>query len=402
MSSRNPYRRILPATALLLVLAGGATFQAFRSDATDQPDYVTATVGRRDIVQSVLANGTLKAQAQVSVGAQVSGQIKSLKVAPGDRVEKGEVIAEIDSMTQRNELRQAEAHLKDVTAQRESKRASLRQAQLAFARRELLLRQDAGSKEDYESAEATLKATQADIAALDAQIQQATVSVDIAKVNLGYTTITAPMDGVVIHVAVREGQTVNAVQSTPTIVKLAQLETMTVEAQISEADVVRVAPGMPVTFTILGAPDHPYAAKLRAIRLAPESVAKEDESTAISSSAGSSNASSSAVYYNGLFDAANPDGRLRIAMTAQVSIVLAKAQGVLAIPLTALGVSDGSRAMVQILDAKGISQPREIETGISDAANIEVRRGLQEGEQVILGSAPVQAGAAQGDPLLGF
>lgn len=402
MSSRNLYRRILPATALLLALAGGLAFLSFRRDATEQPDYVTATVARRDIVQSVLANGTLKAQAQVSVGAQVSGQIKSLKVAPGDRVEKGEVIAEIDSMTQRNELRQAEAHLKDVTAQRESKRASLRQAQLAFARRELLLRQDAGSKEDYESAEATLKATQADIAALDAQIQQATVSVDIAKVNLGYTSITAPMDGVVIHVAVREGQTVNAVQSTPTIVKLAQLETMTVEAQISEADVVKVAPGMPLTFTILGAPDHPYAAKLRAIRLAPESVAKEDENNTTSSLASGSTNSSSAVYYNGLFDAANPDGRLRIAMTAQVSIELAKAEGVLAIPLTALGVSEGSRAMVQVLDAEGMPEPREIETGISDAANVEVRRGLQEGDQVILGSAPAEADAAQSDPLLGF
>jgi macrolide-specific efflux system membrane fusion protein len=402
MSLPNFYRRVLPATVLLLVLAGGVAFQVFRSPVPDRPDYVTATVERRDIVQSVLANGTLKAAAQVSVGAQVSGQIKSLKVAPGDRVEKGQVVAEIDSMTQQNELRQAEAHLKDVMAQQDSKRAGLRQAQLALARRQLLLRQDAGSKEDYESAEATLKATQADIAALDAQIQQATVSVDIAKVNLGYTTITAPMDGTVIYVAVKEGQTVNAVQSTPTIVKLARLDRMTVEAQISEADVVKVAPGMPVTFTILGAPDHPYAAKLRAIRLAPESVAKEEESTAAGTSAGSAGFTSSAVYYNGLFDAANPDGRLRIAMTAQVSIVLAKAPGALVIPQTALGVTYGSRALVEVLDAEGRSRPREIEIGIRDAAGIEVRRGLEEGEQVVLGAAPADAGASQGDPLLGF
>jgi macrolide-specific efflux system membrane fusion protein len=386
----------------MLVLAGGAAFLAFRSEAAHQPDYVTATVTRRDIVQSVLANGTLKALAQVSVGAQVSGQIKSLKVAQGDRVRKGEVIAEIDSLTQQNELRQAEAHLKDVTAQRESKRATLRQAQLAFARRQFLLRQDAGSKEDYENAEGRVKATQADIAALDAQIQQATVSVDIAKVNLGYTMITAPMDGIVIHAAVREGQTVNATQSIPTIVKLAQLETMTVEAQISEADVVKVAPGMLATFTILGAPDHPYTAKLRAIRLAPESVAKEDESAMASSLASSSSSPSSAVYYNGLFEAANPDGRLRIAMTAQVSIVLAKTQGALVIPLTALSASTGAKALVEVLDAQGSPEPREIETGISDAANIEVRRGLQEGEQVVLGVAPAQSDAVPSDPLLGL
>jgi len=402
MSSRYSHRLALPVATLLLVLAGGAAFQAYRSDAAEQPDYLTTTVARRDITQSVLATGTLKALAQVSVGAQVSGQIKSLKVAPGDRVAKGQVIAEIDSMTQKNELRQAEARLKDVIAQRDSKRASLRQAQLTFARRQLLLKQDAGSKEDFESAEAALKVTQADIAALGAQIEQATVSVDTAKVNLGYTTITAPMDGIVIHVAVKEGQTVNAAQSAPTIIKLAELDIMTVEAQISEADVVKVTPGMPVTFTILGDPDRPYTATLRAIRLVPESVAKEEDSSTTSSSASSAGSSSSAIYYNGLFDVPNPDGRLRVAMTAQVSILLAEARGALAIPITALGVTEGHRAIVQVLDEQGLAVSREIETGISNAAVIEVRHGLQESERVILSSTPAQPDTPQGDSLLGF
>ena len=384
-----------------MVLAGGAAFQAYSSDTEDAPSYLTATVARRDITQSVLATGTVKAQAQVSVGAQVSGQIKSLKVAIGDRVTKGQIIAEIDSMTQQNELKQAEARLKDVTAQLQSKRASLRQAQLAFARRQLLLQQDAGSEEEFESAQATLRVTQADIVALDAQIQQAAVSVDTAKVNLGYTVITAPIDGVVIHVAVKQGQTVNSAQSTPTIIKLADLDTMTIEAEISEADVVKVAPGMPVTFTILGDPDHPYTATLRAIKLAPESVLKEDDATT-SGNTGNATGSSSAIYYNGLFDVPNPDGRLRIAMTAEVSIRLAEVEGALVIPLTALEATDGDRAVVQVLDTKGQAVERDIVTGISDTAGTEVKGGLAEGERVVLGSASTEGDAPQSDPLTGW
>jgi macrolide-specific efflux system membrane fusion protein len=304
-------------------------------------------------------------------------------------------------MTQQNALKQAQAQLKDVTAQRAAKVATLKQAQLAFDRQKTLLKQDASSKEAYESAEATLTATQADIAALDAQIQEATVSADTAKVNLGYTTITAPMDGTVVYVAVKEGQTVNAAQTTPTIIKLADLSTMTVDAEISEADVVKVTPGMPVSFTILGAPNHPYAATLRQIEPAPDSIS-EDDTTGSAGSSSSSSSSSSAVYYNGLFDVPNTDGRLRISMTAEVTIKLAEADNALVIPLSAIGEAKAGKATVQVLGADDAVSARTIETGIDDGALIEVKNGLDEGDRVILQEAAQTDTANRRMPRMGL
>jgi macrolide-specific efflux system membrane fusion protein len=248
---------------------------------------------------------------------------------------------------------------------------------------------DASSQQDYESAEATLAATRADIEALDAQIEQGRISVDTARVNLGYTRIVAPMDGVVVAIVTREGQTVNAVQQAPTIIKLAQLGTMTVKAQISEADVPRVEPGQPVYFTILGEPDHRYHATLRAIEPAPDSITSDTTTTSSTSSSSSSGSSSSAaIYYNGLFDVDNPDGKLRISMTAQVSIVLAEAKGAVTVPATALGKKDGQgHATVRVLDEAGQPVDRAVRVGISDSVSVQIMEGLAAGEQVVVGDA---------------
>jgi len=400
--TKTALRRAAAAGTLALLLGAGLVgFDSYRSKAAEKPSYLSAAVERKDLSESVLATGTLEALRQVSVGAQVSGQVKSLKVALGDQVKKGEVIAEIDSLTQQNALKQADAQLKDVAAQRAAKVATLKQAQLAFDRQNVLLKQDASSKEAYEGAEATLAATKAEIAALDAQIQEATISSDTAKLNLGYTTITAPMDGTVVYVAVKEGQTVNAAQTTPTIIKLAELDTMTVEAEISEADVVKVTPGMPVTFTILGAPDHPYTATLRQIQPAPDSIAEDDDSGSSGSST-SSSASSAAIYYNGLFDVPNTDGRLRISMTAEVTIKLAEADDALVIPLSAIGDAKDGKASVQVLGADNAVSTRSIETGIADGALIEVKSGLAEGERVVLREAAQTDTATRRMPRMGL
>ena len=188
----------------------------------------------------------------------------------------------------------------------------------------------------------------ANIDALKAQILQAQVTVDTAKVNMGYTRITAPIDGQVVAIVTQQGQTVNANQSTPTIIKLAQTETMTVKTQISEADVTRVKMGQKVYFTILGEPNKRYTATLRSIEPAPDSILTETTSST------STTAASTAIYYNGLFDAPNEDGKLRISMTAQVQIVRADAPGALTIPATALGPrgKDGSY-IVRVVGADG-------------------------------------------------
>lgn len=398
---RRPLRRRGGAAlASLALLAGAAAgIHACRSRAASLPAVITAPVALADLEDAVLATGTLEAARLVSVGAQASGQIRSLKVALGDRVARGQLLAEIDALTQQNALRNARASLATVEAQKRARQASLHQAELAFQRAERLLPTEAGTRADFEAAEATLATIQAELAQLEAQLEQARIAVDTAAVTLGYTRITAPIDGVVVTVAAEEGQTVNAAQSAPTIVKIAQLDTMTVKAQISEADVTRVRAGLPVTFTILGAPDARRQGTLRAVEPAPVSYGSDStSSSSSSSSASSSSSSATAIYYNGLCDVPNPDGALRISMTAQVSIVLARATGALAIPSGALGARnpDGT-VTVRVQEGERLV-PRQIRIGIDDHDQVQVLEGLRQGEQVVVGEALPGAAAQASRP----
>ena len=372
--------------SLAALLAGGYLVQRALTP-PPPPGYLSAIATVTDIQDVVLASGTVKAYKQVSVGAQVSGQIKSLKVALGDRVKKGQLVAEIDSLTQANALASAEYSLQNLQAQLRAKEASLKQAQLAYARQQMMLAGDASSRENFESAEATLNTTRADIAALQAQIKDGAIKVDTARLNLGYTRITAPIDGEVVAIVAQEGQTVNANQSTPTIIKVARMDTVTIKAQISEADVVRVKPGLPVFFTILGDPDHRYRTTLRAIEPAPDSILQDDTATSTTAST-SSSASSTAIYYNGLLDLPNPDGKLRISMTTQVNIVLSEAKEALVVPSTALGARDAQgRYTVRVLDAQGQAQERQVRIGINTNAQVQIVEGLKAGERVVTGTA---------------
>jgi macrolide-specific efflux system membrane fusion protein len=394
-----------PLLGLVLLLAAILLWRMLASEPA--PQLVTATVERGDIEDTVLASGTLEAFQEVSVGAQVSGQLKSLKVRLGDKVKKNQLIAEIDSLPQRNALRDKESGLRTVRAQRAAKQASLRQSELEFQRQKTMLDQDATSRADFEAAEAEFNTRQAELAALDAQIAQANVGVDTARLNVGYTQLTAPIDGTVVAIVTQEGQTVSAGLQAPTILKLANTDVMTVKAQISEADVPRVREGQKVWFTILGDPEQRYYATLRAIEPAPESESQE--------SSGSSNSATqaAAVYYNGLFDVKNPDGKLRVAMTAQVNIVLAEAQDVLTVPAMALerasrsggksgkaggenGAGKASRNAkggregkggytVRVVGPDGQPEVRQVRVGLNNNVTAQILDGLQEGEKVVLG-----------------
>ncbi|MBV8679396.1 MAG: efflux RND transporter periplasmic adaptor subunit, partial [Aquitalea sp.] len=318
------------AVGIVLLVAGAAYLFYPRAPLNH---YLTATVSHQDLEDSVLATGTIKALREVSVGAQVSGQVKSLKVALGQSVKKGDVLAEIDPRTQENALEDAQASVSSYQSQLQSKLAALLKARQDFARQQQMLGQQATSQESHDSAKAALDEAAADAQQLQAQLQQARISLKTAQLNLGYTRILAPIDGVVVALPVEEGQTVNASQSTPTIVKLAQLDTVTVKAEISEGDVIKVKPGLPVYFTILGDPDRRYQASLRAIDPAPQSYSDSSDSTSTSStstSSSSSSSSSTAIYYYGLFDVPNPQHKLRINMTAQVTVVLSQVKSALA------------------------------------------------------------------------
>lgn len=352
--------------------------------AADTPALLTAGVIRGDIEQTVEATGTLEPKELVSVGAQVSGRLETLNVALGQTVRQGQLIAQIDSQTQTNALKNARAELANMQAQRASQQASLTKAELAYRRQRIMVAGEATSHADYEAAEADLKNARAAVAAVDAQIQQARVSVSNAEVNLGYTQVSAPMDGVVVAVVTKQGQTVNANQSAPTIVILAKLDVMTIKAEVSEADVIKVDPGMPVYFTILGDPDTRYTATLRQVEPAPESIVNEVSTTASSSSS----TSSTAIYYNALFEVPNAKGKLRALMTAQVSIVLARRQNALQIPSSALGEKgkDGLYA-VRVMDGDGRVAVRKVRIGLNNNAVAEVLSGLKQSEKVVIGEA---------------
>lgn len=409
--SRSRRRWWLGLAGLILI---GAALKWFLFPSVEPPRLATAPVVLSDLEETVLATGTLEAFEQVSVGAQASGQIKSLKVALGDQVKQGQLVAEIDSLTQQNSLRTAEAALAQVRAQLKAKQATLRQAELELKRQRQMRDKEASSQLDLESAEATLNVTRAEIAALEAQIESASIAVSTAKVNLAYTKITSPIDGVVVAIVNKQGQTVNAAQTAPTIIKVAKLDVMTVKAQISEADVIRVKPGQKVYFTILGDSDHRYEATLRGIEPAPDSINSESSSTSSSSSASSSSSStsgsstSSAIYYNGLFEVDNPDGRLRISMTAQVSIVLAEARAALTIPTVALGDRLGpDRFLVQVLGQDQTPRAQEVRVGIGGHSRVQILEGLREGQQVVVGDAKAIAGNQNSDgprrgPPMGF
>ncbi|MCL2896326.1 efflux RND transporter periplasmic adaptor subunit [Brenneria tiliae] len=354
----------------------------FSSPSDPSVNYITAVAEARDIEETVLADGTIEAQKQVSVGAQVSGQIKALHVALGDNVTQGQLLAEIDDLTQQNALKNSEAALKNVQAQRAAKLATLRNDELGWQRQQMLMKRGVGAQADYDSAKATLDATKADIDALDAQIVQAQIAVNTAQVNLGYTKILSPMDGTIVSLPVEAGQTVNAVQSTPTIAKVANLNTMTIKAQISEADIVKIKTGMPVWFSILGEPERRYQATLRDIEPAPDSI-DDDTTSSSSSSSTSSTSSSSAIYYNGLFDVNNADGVLRISMTAQVYILLSSVKNAIVVPATALTLHDGTHH-VQVVNGQGKIESRVVTVGLNDNVYTQLRAGVSVGEHVIV------------------
>lgn len=414
------------ALAALAIVALIAAAWFFLKPKQEQPQYITAAVSRGDIENSVLATGVLEATKMVSVGAQVSGQVRKMYVELGDQVKQGQLIAQIDSVRQENELKTAEASIKNQQAQLAVRQANLAKVEAEYRRQQAMYDQDATSRAELEAALASYKTAQADIAAINAQIEQSRLTLATTREDLGYTRIVAPMDGTVVAIVTEEGQTVNANQSAPTIVKLAKLDTMTVKSEISEADVMKVEEGQRVYFTTLGNSEKKHYATLRQVEPAPNSINTETSN--------SSSTSSSAVYYNALFDVPNEDGKLRIDMTAQVSIVLDEAKNVLMIPAAAIQASNrpqrsrapgadqapaeraaseaargqhptGDRparltlteqeralidqgkaalAMVRVLQADGSAKPQQVLTGLNNRVSVEIIKGLKEGDQVII------------------
>mgnify|MGYP003581835258 FL=1 len=411
--------------AVVCILAVALTAWYFFKPKQELPQYITAEVTKGDLENSVLATGVLEATKMVSVGAQVSGQVKKMYVQLGDQVKQGQLIAQIDSVRQENDQKTAEASIKNQQAQLAVKDANLAKVEAEYNRQKAMYAQDATSRSELESALANYKIAQADITAINAQIEQSRLTLATAKEDLGYTRIVAPMDGTIVAIVTEEGQTVNANQSAPTIVKLAKLNDMTIKAEISEADVMKVEKGQRVYFTTLGDSETKHYATLRQVEPAPSSINNENSNSSTSSS-------STAIYYNALFDVPNEDGKLRIDMTAQVYIILDEARNVLTIPAAAIQTSNRSRgksnnnadrasanqqprankdetqanrpkrleltatekalveqgkasvAMIRVVQADGTAKPQPVLIGLNNRVTAQVIRGLKQGDQVVI------------------
>ena len=363
-------RRSVWAMAALVIICAGV-FGYRWAFGKAKVVYATVLVERGDVESTVVAAGVVQPYKYVDVGAQTSGMLKTLKVIRGDQVVADQLLAEIDPTLADTALTSANEALRNMTAQRAVKQAQLVLTKAEQTRTDKLYSEQLISTNDRDITRASYQAAFADAASLSAQMKQATAAVDTAKANVGYTKITAPMAGEVVSISLLEGQTLNANQSAPNILRIGDISTVTIWAQVSEADIVRVKAGQDVYFTILG-DSRRWTGKIRQVLPTPELI-------------------NNVVFYDVLFDIPNPERELKIQMTAQVFIVLAQAKGILMIPTAAIGnAGEGSTVQIQVLKADGKMESRTIKIGIKSEIMAEVKDGLLEKEQVVIRGVTVK------------
>jgi len=399
-------RRRVAALALiplLAVAAAGAWFK-FHPKVDPAARWMTATVAQGDIEDTVTALGNLQPKTYVDVGAQVSGQLMKIDVAVGQKVKQGELLAEIDPTLAEAKVTADQAALANLQAQLVDKRAQLDLAQKQLTRQQNMMKDNATSEDALQVALTAVKSNKAQIAALEAQAKEAQSSLAADQASLGYTKIYAPMTGTVVSLTAQQGQTLNAAQTAPIILRIADLATMTVWTQVSEADVPRLKLGMDAYFTTLGDQSQKWRGKLLQIQPTPDVV-------------------NNVVLYPALFDVANPDGKLMTQMSAQVFFVVAAVKNAVTVPVAALhrpGVKAGAHAgggeadpdmvdpsqgatgsdapaasnadgddakpyFVRVLDAGGHAVRRPVWIGVSNRVSAEVLDGLTPGDVVVVG-----------------
>jgi macrolide-specific efflux system membrane fusion protein len=364
---------------LFAIAAVGALAWHF-SRADDPPETVSAVRG--DVEDNVTAVGTLQPLSYVDVGAQVSGQIQRIHVKAGSIVKKDQLLAEIDPSVQQAEVDANRAALAGLKAQLAEQQALLELAEQQSERQTRMAAEGSTRDEDVQTAKANLRSALARIDNLQAQIEQTQSQLKADLARLGYTRIFAPMAGTVVSLEAREGQTLNATQQAPVILRIADLSTMTVWTDVSEADIKRIKPDMPVYFTTLGMDERAWNGKVRQILPAPAGTI----SSASSQPASASAATGKVVLYTVLFDVDNPDGELMPQMTAQVFFVVARRKDVLTLPLSALQIIPGKRGTysAQVLQANGEIVDRQVKIGISDRVIGEVLSGVGHDEKIVL------------------
>ena len=355
--------------------------------------YDTVPVTRGNIESSVTALGTLQPRQYVDVGAQASGQIRKIHVDVGAEVTQGQPLVEIDPSTQTAKLDASRFAIENLKAQLQEQRALHDLAQQKYQRQQRLAQGGATREEDIQSARAEVRTTQARIDMFQAQIRQARASLRSDEAELGYTRIFAPMSGTVVAIDAREGQTLNAQQQTPLILRIANLSPMTVWAEVSEADIGHVKPGMQAYFTTLSGGNRRWTSTVRQILPVPPKPLNEASQGGGSPASSGKSGSARVVLYTVLLDVDNTDQALMPEMTTQVFFVANQARDVLLAPVVALqGSTDSDRQTARVVAKNGDIETRQIRTGISDRLRVEILEGLNEGDHLLIGPAPGNGG----------
>ena len=384
MKRPRPARRALLVIACLIPIFAIAAWQVLPPG---RDTLTTVTVTRGSIENSVTALGTLQPRRYVDVGAQASGQIRKIHVEAGDQVQEGQLLVEIDPSTQKAKLDASRYAIENLKAQLQEQKAQHGLARQKHQRQQRLAAGNATREEDVQTAKAELSATQARVDMFQAQILQAQASLRSDEAELGYTRIYAPMTGTVVAVDARVGQTLNAQQQTPLILRIAKLSPMTVWAEVSEADIGHVKPGMTAYFTTLSGGNRRWTSTVRQILPIPPKPLNETQGSGSPNST-SKSGSGRVVLYTVLLDVDNSDNALMAEMTTQVFFVASQVKDALTAPVAALsGTANANQQIAQVVGKNGRIEQRQVQVGISDRLRVQVLDGLNEGDQLLIGPA---------------
>ncbi|MBZ5763772.1 efflux RND transporter periplasmic adaptor subunit [Rhizobium sp. VS19-DR104.2] len=349
-------------------------------------------ISRGAVREIVLATGKILPRAYVDVGAQASGTLKKVHFEVGDPVNAGDLLAEIDPAVQAAKVDADRAQLTELQADLVAQQAEATYAAAQLQRNIRLAPTSSISQAAYDLAVRDAKTTASKAESIGAQIAQMQSAMKSDEALLGYTKIYAPMAGTIVSIDAREGQTLNAAYSTPMVMRIADLHTMTVWAQVSEADVPQLRVGMDLSFTTLGYGERRWVGKLRQILPAPQKPDQQSGQGAIGG--GAQAASNTVVLYTALFDIDNTSGDLRSEMTAQVSFITASVESAIVAPMSALMISPGenNKAQVTVIDAIGHSDLRTVSIGLRTRFEAQILNGLAPGDRVVVGHRTVKSG----------
>lgn len=386
---KSKLSKIALAVSSVLIISGIAYFNLKKEE---KINYITIHSSIGNIEDTVLANGIIHPLQKVEVGSQATGQIQKIHVKLNQEVKAGDLLVEIRSDTQKDNLRDAEYNLANYKAQLESKEVNLEKADLRYKRQLSMLEADATSQEEVDDARINFEQAKADITEIKTKIKQAENSLNTSKTNLSYTNIRSPIDGIVVSIPVSIGQTINATQASPTVAQIAQVDTVLIKPEIAEADIIKVKSGMPLYFNILGDTDRIYKSTLKSIDIGPTTLSDQGKSSTTTTTG-----TNIGIYYYGEFEYPNEDKSFRMSMSAQVSIIIGQAKDVVQVPSEVIKTNKKGDKYVVVLN-NGKKEERIIETGLTNNIYTEVKSGLKENEEIILTEGKADMPSLRGGP----